>query len=67
METTGIGLVCYSNNMENENIEGLERDINVLKRQRRRQTELNTECCQNGERPGQTDMERKERKHKGMQ
>lgn len=42
METTGIGSVCYSNNMENENIEGLKRDINVLKRQRRRQTELNT-------------------------
>lgn len=36
METTGTGLVCYSNNMEDENTEGLKRDINVLKRQRRR-------------------------------
>lgn len=34
METTGIGLVCYSKSVGNKN-------TNVLKRQRRRQTELN--------------------------
>lgn len=41
METTGIGLVCYSKSVGNKNTEGLKRDTNVLKRQRRRQTELN--------------------------
>lgn len=36
METTGIGLVCCSNNTENKNTKGLKRDIKLLKGQRRR-------------------------------
>lgn len=34
METTGIGLVCYSKSVGNKNTEGLKRDTNVLKRQK---------------------------------
>lgn len=64
METTAIGLVCYSKSVGNKNTEGLERDTNVLKRQKRRQTELNAAKM---ERRRETDMARKERKHKGMQ
>lgn len=54
METTGIGLVYYSNKTENKNTQKLKMDINVLKRQRRRRhREKDMERKHRGERYGE--------------